>query len=103
MLSSASFANPGRELPEPEPHRLRHDTVILCVAPTANWERRSQISGSRNVAATTPACEGLRGTKPCRNFTFPGLLGALHRGTYATIPNYLERELRYMDAGERGP
>jgi hypothetical protein len=25
---------------------------------------------------------------------------ALHQGNYATIPNYLERELRYMDAGE---
>jgi hypothetical protein len=27
----------------------------------------------------------------------------MHQGNYATIPNYLERELRYMDAGERGP
>jgi hypothetical protein len=25
---------------------------------------------------------------------------ALHQANYATIPNYLERELRYMDAGE---
>jgi hypothetical protein len=25
---------------------------------------------------------------------------ALHQGNYATIANYLERELRYMDAGE---
>jgi hypothetical protein len=24
-------------------------------------------------------------------------------GNYATIANYLETELRYMDAGERGP
>jgi hypothetical protein len=25
---------------------------------------------------------------------------ALHQGNYATIPNYLRGELRYMDAGE---
>jgi hypothetical protein len=25
---------------------------------------------------------------------------ALHQGNYATIPNYLVMELRYMDAGE---
>jgi hypothetical protein len=33
---------------------------------------------------------------------FPGLstIAALHQGNYATIANYLERELRYMDAGE---
>jgi hypothetical protein len=30
-------------------------------------------------------------------------IAALHQGNYATIPNYLEKELRYMDAGERGP
>jgi hypothetical protein len=28
------------------------------------------------------------------------MIAALHRGNYATISNYLERELRYMDAGE---
>jgi hypothetical protein len=27
-------------------------------------------------------------------------IAALHQENYATIPNYLERELRYMDAGE---
>jgi hypothetical protein len=27
-------------------------------------------------------------------------IAALHQGNYATISNYLERELRYMDAGE---
>ena len=27
----------------------------------------------------------------------------MHQGNYATIANYLELELRYMDAGERGP
>jgi hypothetical protein len=29
-------------------------------------------------------------------------IAALHQENYATIPNYLERELRYMDAGKRG-
>jgi hypothetical protein len=28
------------------------------------------------------------------------MIAALHQENYATIPNYLERELRYMDAGE---
>ena len=27
-------------------------------------------------------------------------IAALHQGNCATIANYLERELRYMDAGE---
>ena len=30
----------------------------------------------------------------------PLTIAATHQGNYATIPNYLERELRYMDAGE---
>jgi hypothetical protein len=45
---------------------------------------------------------GLKTAKPCRNFTFAGPVAAPHQGNCATIPNYLERELRYMDAGERG-
>jgi hypothetical protein len=35
--------------------------------------------------------------------TLPAIIAALHQGNYATIPNYLNRELRYMDAGEQGP
>ena len=31
------------------------------------------------------------------------MIAAVHQENYATIPNYLERELRYMDAGEQGP
>jgi len=27
-------------------------------------------------------------------------IAALHQGNYATIPNYLETYLRYMDAGD---
>jgi len=30
-------------------------------------------------------------------------IAALRQGNYATIANYLDSELRYMDAGERGP
>jgi len=33
---------------------------------------------------------------------YPAAIVALHQANYATISNYLERELRYMDAGERG-
>jgi hypothetical protein len=31
------------------------------------------------------------------------MIAALRQGNYATIANYLVMELRYMDAGERGP
>jgi len=31
---------------------------------------------------------------------FTGMIAASHQGNYATIANYLETELRYMDAGE---
>ncbi len=34
---------------------------------------------------------------------YPLTVAATHQENYATIPNYVERELRYMDAGERGP
>ena len=40
-----------------------------------------------------------RAIRACRDFHFV-TIAALHQGNYATIPNYLERELRYMDAGE---
>jgi hypothetical protein len=33
-------------------------------------------------------------------FFILSLIAASHQGNYATIDNYLERELRYMDAGE---
>jgi hypothetical protein len=50
-----------------------------------------------------PQIRGLAGAQACRNFTQPGLLAALHQENWATIDNYLEMELRYMDAGERRP
>jgi hypothetical protein len=34
---------------------------------------------------------------------FDTAIAALHQGNYATFANYLVMELRYMDAGERGP
>lgn len=40
------------------------------------------------------------GTQQARDGFDPPAIAALHQGNYATIPNYLERELRYMDAGE---
>jgi hypothetical protein len=40
-----------------------------------------------------------RAISACRDFHLV-TIAALHQGNYATIPNYLERELRYMDAGE---
>ena len=32
--------------------------------------------------------------------TYVCLIAAAHQGNYATFLNYLESELRYMDAGE---
>ncbi|MDP1584016.1 MAG: hypothetical protein Q8M18_11390 [Bradyrhizobium sp.] len=40
------------------------------------------------------------GTQQARDGLDPPAIAALHQGNYATIPNYLERKLRYMDAGE---
>jgi hypothetical protein len=79
----------------------RHDTVILNASPTANCAtipaKISPLAGQgidfrRSVLVShTPAPEGL------------GPVGGdccIASGNYATIANYLERELRYMDAGE---
>jgi hypothetical protein len=76
--------------------RLRHDTVILCASPTGNYpERLLQRIKFRDLLLTRHVIRGFEG---------PGFLtiAALHQANYATIANYLERELRYMDAGERG-
>jgi hypothetical protein len=37
-----------------------------------------------------------------RRFNLGGICCGAQWINYATIANYLERELRYMDAGERG-
>ena len=43
----------------------------------------------------------LRNLLPSAGSSAPPLtIAALRQGNYATISNYLERELRYMDAGE---
>jgi predicted RNA polymerase sigma factor len=82
---------------EPKPHRLlpryRHNVR------SAN--RQLAKGFLKSVDRQWPRA-GLPTARPCRNFTFAGLVAALHQGNYAAIPNYLERELRYMDAGERG-
>jgi hypothetical protein len=51
------------------------------------------------------ATQGLIPTQPvipAARKRSPPMIAALHQGNYATIPNYLYRELRYMDAGELG-
>jgi hypothetical protein len=61
--------------------RYRH---ILC---TANGQLRGQFP-QRKAARKLIRIQDLVS------------IAALHQENYATIPNYLERELRYMDAGE---
>jgi hypothetical protein len=52
------------------------------------------INGTQ-AAGTAPRSPGLIPTDDTQL-----TIAALHQGNYATISNYLERELRYMDAGE---
>jgi hypothetical protein len=51
------------------------------------------------LRGAVPAEEELN-SDPARHAGIGLTIAALHQGNYATIHNYLERELRYMDAGE---
>lgn len=82
--------------------RQRHDTVILCASPTGNYGAGSPKIGPRledsgqHFAARRPA----RPRPYFYRLPIDMPYVALHQENYATIANYLERELRYMDAGE---
>jgi hypothetical protein len=59
-------------------------------------------------SANRNCCAGLQ--KPIPSATYFTLrdplslmIGAMHQANYATIADYPASELRYMDAGERGP
>jgi hypothetical protein len=77
--------------------RQRHDTVILCVSPTGNCggQFRQRIKSGELILIrhAIAVCQGL------------GLSSLLHcnRGIAPQLPITWEKELRYMDAGERGP
>ena len=43
-----------------------------------------------------------RAARAWEDFYLPAI-AALHQGNYATIPDYVQRELRYMEAGEEAP
>ena len=89
--------------PEMLASRQRHDTVIMCASPTGNCAQ-----GSSKISAPATACPSIRAPaiqlafSPVRISTAYQLLPicCVASGNYATIPNYLEMELRYMDAGE---
>jgi hypothetical protein len=75
--------------------RYRH---IVCIANRqlgARFPKKSALDW--NIPVST-----LGFPRRPRIFTIYQLMAyvALHQENYATIPNYLERELRYMDAGE---
>jgi hypothetical protein len=75
----------------------------LCASPTGNYDAgslkiapRRQDSGQHFAALPAhPAPHPYFYYQP---IDMPYV--ALHQENYATIANYLERELRYMDAGE---
>src|SRR5476651_890743 len=73
----------------------------MCASPTTNYgcsSSQKAYQAARKEAGTAPGALGIIPTDD-NQLT----IAALHQGNYATISNYLERELRYMDAGERGP
>jgi len=72
----------------------------------ANQQLHAEFPETPFSAPEIPACPGTAGLiiqpafRPAAVFLPPTnycLLAALHQGNYATIPNYLLRELRYMD------
>jgi hypothetical protein len=66
------------------------------IAPAANHQlqRRLRLTESRDLFDV--------GTYSCEDLTSMSICCGAQWINYATIANYLERELRYMDAGERG-
>jgi hypothetical protein len=107
-IPATNITNIIEVTPQPRPKRSqaapRHDTVILSAPPTANCIQGSAIAsfGCRIEAADNHAAIQVPFSPPpvvlpptnCCPFV------ALHQGFKATIPNYLEMELRYM--GTRG-
>jgi hypothetical protein len=76
--------------------RQRHDTVILPTPPTSNCGYRSP----EKTPASLAGYDSDLNFRPGLIRIFTGTIAASHQGNYATFANYLERELRYMDAGE---
>jgi hypothetical protein len=82
--------------------RYRH---IVRIANRQLWMRLLRQPHDRSGGATGPGVRpssGAAATPRRKIFTLPAN-AALHQEIYATIPNYLLWELRYMDAGEQGP
>jgi hypothetical protein len=73
--------------------RYRH---IVCIANRQLWNRflREPPINTGDKAGTLIPSDA-----PIYLLT----IAATHQGNYATIANYSEPELRYMDAGEQGP
>jgi hypothetical protein len=76
--------------------RQRNDTVIFPTPPTSNCGRCSTKKDPASVAGYDSDINFR--SRFIRIFT--GMIAASHQGNYATIANYLEKKLRYMDAGE---
>jgi hypothetical protein len=89
-------------VPEILTSRQCHDTVILCASPTGNYDAGSlKLTLGGKIPVNTLRLTRASGAAPYfyyQPIDMPYV--ALHQENYATIANYLERELRYMDAGE---
>ena len=80
----------------------RHDTVIMYPSPTGNCGSGS-LEHARPLPDTGRSGSSISFRHVARAPTKvlkPAGDCCIASGNYATIPNYLERELRYMDAGE---
>jgi hypothetical protein len=74
----------------------------LCASPTGNYDAGSlKLPFSGKIPVNTSRLTARPAPHPYFYYQpndRPYV--ALHQENYATIANYLERELRYMDAGE---
>ena len=88
---------PRPKCSQPPLPRYRH---IACTANRQLWDNPSENrSATRPRHGFRPSILVGQAADPTKVLS-PPANAALHQGIYATIPNYLERDLRYMDAGE---
>jgi len=80
----------------------------MCVSPTGNCGSGSRDKTAVRDRTNDPAFPAFfafpaaRAIPASHMILFDTPIAAMHQGNYATFANYLEKELRYMDAGERG-
>jgi hypothetical protein len=73
----------------------------MCASPTGNCGCR-RAGKPDIVGRALPQARYFSGNYCAVEAYYTLAIVAVRQGYYATIHNYLETELRYMDAGERG-